>query len=198
VREAGLYFARGSCYWIAAARRAVGQGAGRWSARPRAGEAGRGCARWVPATRAPLGLGIAPLRAGRVRYARLSARCGGDDRRKSPRMRKTPVNVPVEASFWAGGLFPSSQTGNSPNEFFGASIGLLSRRIGQKSDRQTIRRVATPARAGPTRPFAPSTEPAGDSVFSTLPSWVPLRSRVDAWSGRRDLNRPAVTSTDPP
>jgi hypothetical protein len=65
-------------------------------------------------------------------------------------------NVPTDVSFSAVGSFPSHQLGNNPSELFGPSIGLLYRRIGQKSDlEETIPRVGaarcTPDPPAPTR-----------------------------------------------
>jgi hypothetical protein len=59
----------------------------------------------------------------------------------------------MDASFSAGGSFPSHRLGNSPIVIQSLSSGTLPRQIGQKSDLDdTVPCVATAARAGPTGP----------------------------------------------
>ena len=91
-----------------------------------------------PHTRAPVcdtGDGRAELLP---MVTKLSARPGlPTDKRH--RIVNSVGNDPTEAPFRAIGMFPSHQLGNSPIEFSGPSIGLLPRRICQKSDlKETI------------------------------------------------------------
>jgi hypothetical protein len=62
-------------------------------------------------------------------------------------------NVPLQAPFSSGGLFPSHQLGTIPMDFAEPSIGLLYREIGQKSDLHRGHRVGIPARADRPAPF---------------------------------------------
>jgi hypothetical protein len=104
-------------------------------------EPGRRCAPSVPATGGQLGLTMAPLRACRVPYARLSAPFDG--------ATVPPGNVTGSSNTWETsqrtphfrrlGRSPGSpQLWSSPIDFFGPSIGLLYRRICQKYDREII------------------------------------------------------------